>query len=151
MYRSTRCNHARHFLKILFCFLLVSTETVYWQHYLVVAWLVPREAAAVSAQALWTPYSHAPVYSVFIQSHIRRVHVRLAVTCHLYLWQNDRELLRATAVTRGWNGYGNKSQHRKLTMEKNILQPLMRGSNPGLFDQESSPLPQHDQLSSSSI
>ena len=25
----------------------------------------------------------------------------LFVTCHLHLWQNDRDLLRATAVTRG--------------------------------------------------
>ena len=28
------------------------------------------------------------------------------------------------AVTRGWNGYRNKSQHRKLTLEKKILPPL---------------------------
>ena len=27
----------------------------------------------------------------------------LAVTCLLHFWQNDRDLLRATAVTRGWN------------------------------------------------
>ena len=27
------------------------------------------------------------------------VHVCLAVTCHLYFWQNDRDLLRATVVT----------------------------------------------------
>ena len=27
------------------------------------------------------------------------------VTCHLYFWQNDRRVLRATAVTRGWNGH----------------------------------------------
>ena len=37
----------------------------------------------------------------------------LAVTCHLHFWQNDRDFLRATVVTRGWNGYRNKSQHRK--------------------------------------
>ena len=35
---------------------------------------------------------------------------------HLHFWQNDRDLLRATAVTRGWNGYRNVSQHTKLTM-----------------------------------
>ena len=29
----------------------------------------------------------------------------LGVTCHLHLWQNDRSLLCATAVTRGWNGH----------------------------------------------
>ena len=51
----------------------------------------------------------------FIQSHIGRVYVCLAVTCHLHFWQNDWDLLCATAVTRGWKGYRNKSQHRKLT------------------------------------
>ena len=30
-----------------------------------------------------------------------RVHACLAVTCHLHFRQNDRDLLRATAVTRG--------------------------------------------------
>ena len=42
-----------------------------------------------------------------MKSHIQRVHARLGVTCHLHLWQNDWDLLRATAVTRGWNGYRN--------------------------------------------
>ena len=41
----------------------------------------------------------------FIRSDIGRVYACLAVTCHLRFWQNDRDLLRATAVTRGWNGY----------------------------------------------
>ena len=61
----------------------------------------------------------------FIQSHTGRVYVCLAVTCHLHVWQNDRDLLRATAVTRGWNGYRNKSQHRKLTVENKFLPPLL--------------------------
>ena len=39
------------------------------------------------------------------------VYACLAVTCHLLFWQNDRDLLHATAVTRGWNEYRNKSQH----------------------------------------
>ena len=66
-------------------------------------WLVPHETAAISAQVLCTPYNHAPCH--FMQSHIRKVYACLAVTCHLHFWQNDRDLLRATAVTRGWNGY----------------------------------------------
>ena len=33
----------------------------------------------------------------------RGVYACLGVTCHLHFWQNDRGLLRATAVTRGWN------------------------------------------------
>ena len=69
------------------------------------AWLVPHETAAISAQVLCTPYNHAPCH--FMQSHIRKVYACLAVTCHLHFWQNDQDLLRATVVTRGWNGYRN--------------------------------------------
>ena len=71
---------------------------------------------------LCTPYIHAPCH--FMQSHISKVYVCLAVTCHLHFWQNDRGLLHATAVTRGWNRYQNKSQPRKLTLEKKIFPPL---------------------------
>ena len=60
--------------------------------------MVPRETAAVLAQVLCTPYSHAPCH--FMQSHIRKVYACLAVTCHLHFWQHDRDLLRATAVSR---------------------------------------------------
>ena len=57
---------------------------------------------------------------------LRKMHARLAVTCHLRFWQNDWDLLRATVVTQGWNGYQNKSQHRKLTLlQKKILMPLL--------------------------
>ena len=60
------------------------------------AWLVPHETAAISAQVLCTPYNHASCH--FMQSHIRKVYASLAVTCHLHFWQNDRDLLRATLV-----------------------------------------------------
>ena len=93
-------------------------------YFTALAWLVPHETAAVSAQFLCTPYNHAPCH--FMQSHIRKVYACLAVTCHPHSWQNDRDLLRATAVTRGWNGYRNKSQHRKLTLEKKITPPLQQ-------------------------
>ena len=68
------------------------------------AWLVPHETAAVSVQVLYTPYNHAPYH--FMQIHLtRKVYACLTVTCHLHFWQNDRDLSRATAVTRGWNAY----------------------------------------------
>ena len=85
------------------------------------AWLVPHETAAISAQVLGTPYNHASCH--FMQSHIRKVYACLAVTYRLHFWQNDRDLLRTTAVTRGWNGYRSTSQHRKSTLEKKILPP----------------------------
>ena len=95
------------------------------------AWLVPHETAAVSAQVLCTPYNHDPCH--FMQSHIRKVYACLAVTCHLHFWQNDRDLLRATAVTRGWNGYRNQSQHRNSTLEKKIIPPILQGFEPATF------------------
>ena len=96
------------------------------------AWLVPQETAVMcTRRVMCTPYNHAPCH--FMQSHIRKVYVCLAVTCHLHFWQSDRGLLRATAVTRGWNGYRNKSQHRKLTLEKKIYPPLLQGFESATF------------------
>ena len=69
----------------------------------------------------------------FNKSHIRKVYACLAVTCHLHFWQNDRDFLRATVVTRGWNGYRNKSRHRKSTLEKKILPPFQQGFEPATF------------------
>ena len=69
----------------------------------------------------------------FNKIHIRKVYACLAVTCHLHFWRNDRDFLRATAVTRGWNGYRNKSQHRKSTLEKKILSPFQQGFEPATF------------------
>ena len=67
---------------------------------------------------LCTPYNHAPCY--FMQSHIHKVHACLTVTCQLHFWQNDWDLLCATEVTWGWNGYWNKSQHRSWPWRRNF-------------------------------
>ena len=97
-----------------------------------VTWLVPHETATVlafcSECTTWPcTMSHHFMPCHFMQSHIYicRVHVYLAVTCHLHFWQKDRDLFIATgstAVKRGSNRYQNKSQHKKLTIEKKILQ-----------------------------
>ena len=95
---------------------------------------MPHETAAVSAQVLCTPYNHAPCH--FMQSHIRKVYACLAVTCHLHFWQNDRDLLRATAVTRGWNGYRKKSTESRPWRRK-FSRRSSRDSNPRPFSHES--------------
>ena len=70
----------------------------------------------------------------FIQSRVHRVHVCLVVTsCHLYFWQNGQDLLHAPAVTEGWNGYPNKSQHRKLTTANSPITPGLPGLKPKTF------------------
>ena len=69
----------------------------------------------------------------FIQSHIHRMHVCLAVTCHLPFSQIDQDMLCATAVMQGWNGYWLLCQLRKLTLKKKILPPLLPGLKPMTF------------------
>ena len=95
---------------------------------MVVKWLVPRVTAVVSAHDFWTPYNQSSVYSVilFEATCIRKVGLCLAVTCHLHFWQNGRDRLRASAVTRGWNGYRSKSEHRKQTPSTGLRHPSWR-------------------------
>ena len=66
------------------------------QRCFVVTWLVPHTAAAISAHVRCTPKNRAPVYSVtsFEATYAGSI-VCLAATCHLHLWQNDQDLLRA--------------------------------------------------------
>ena len=106
--------------------------------YLVLAWRVPHETAAVPAQVLYTPYNHALCH--FMQSHIRKVYACLAVTYHLHFWQNDRDLLRATGVTRGGTGteirVSTESRHWRIFFSRRSC----RDSNPRPFDHESGAL-----------
>ena len=110
--------------------------------YLVVAWLVPCESAAILAQVLCTPFNHAPVYSAtsFKQSHIG------VFICNL-----------PSALLSEWPGsfvcYCSnmgverilKIRVRKLTLEKKILLPLLWGLEPDhesyALTTELSPLP----------
>ena len=98
-----------------------------WQAFLNIHW-----SGVLTALTWLVPHEPA----VFMQSHIRKVHACSAVTCHLHFWQNDWDLLRASAVTQGWNGYRNKSQHRKLTVEKKILLLLPLGLEPVTFQSQ---------------
>ena len=50
-----------------------------------------------ACSAAWSAHSY------FVES---RVYASLGVSCHLHFRQNDRDLLRATAATRAWNGLG---------------------------------------------
>ena len=111
----------------------ISTEVVYLQHCLIVTWLVPRETAAVSIQ--WCTVSRH-----FMLSHIRRVHACLAVTCNLHFWQNGRDLLRATAVTRGWNDTEIRISTESRPWRRKFSRRSRRDLNPGPFSYESGAL-----------
>ena len=64
---------------------------MYLQRCLTVTWLVPHETAAISARSEYT-IQPCTMSRHFMQSHIRRVHACLIVTCHLHFWQNHRDL-----------------------------------------------------------
>ena len=49
-----------------------------------------------------------------MQSHIRKVYACLAVTCHLHFWQNDRDLLRASAGYTGVERIQKKESAQKV-------------------------------------
>ena len=66
----------------------------------------------LGASSVWTIQPYTSLHCHFIWSCICKMYVCLAVTCHLHFWQNDQDLLRAAAVTQGWNGYRNKNQHK---------------------------------------
>ena len=76
-------------------------------------------------RVLCTPHNHAPCH--FMQSQIRKVYARLTVTCHLRFWQNDRGLLRVTAVTRGVERIPKQESAQKGDSGEEILPPLHQG------------------------
>ena len=76
---------------------------------------------------LWPMPKHGSIKSTYVRC--------MRVSCNLppALLAEWPGFLRATVVTRGWNGYRNKSQHRKSTLEKKILPPFQQGFEPSTF------------------
>ena len=70
-----------------------------------------------------------------------RMYPCLSVTCHQHFWHNDRGLLRATAVTRGWNGHRIRASTQSLLRRRNFSRRPCRNSNSQPFDHESGVLP----------
>ena len=107
---------------------ILSTIVVYLQRWH--GWC--QVELLLSRRVLCTPYNHAPCH--FVQSHIRKG--ACVFDCNLPPdpLEQDRGLLRATVVARGWNGHRNKSQHRRLTHSS------YRDSNPRPFNHKSGAL-----------
>ena len=72
----------------------------------------------------------------FIWSCICKIHVCLALTCHLHFWQNDWDLLHATEVTQS----GTDTEISQLERRKSSCLSCW-DSNPRPFDHESVTLP----------
>ena len=70
-----------------------------------------------------------------------RVYACLGVTRHLHFWQNDRGLLRATTVTRGWKGHRIRVSTGSLFWRRKFSRRSCRNSNSQPFDHESGARP----------
>ena len=77
--------------------------------------MFPDEFPDSFSHYAWT--AAQSVHSDFVGSE---VYACLGVTCHLHFWQNDRDLLRAIVLTRGWNGHRVRVSIQSLTLEKKI-------------------------------
>ena len=60
----------------------------------------------------------------------------LGVTCHLRFWQNDQYLLRATAVTRGWNEHRIRVSTQSWLWSRKFSRRSGRDSNSQPFDHQ---------------
>ena len=63
--------------------------------------------------------------------------VCLAVTCHLHFWQNDRDFLRATVVTRGGTDTEIRVSTESRPWRRKFSRRSSRDSNPRPFNHES--------------
>ena len=90
------------------------------------AWLVPHETAAVSARSVYT-----------IQPCTMSLHACLAVNCHQHFWQNDSDLSRATAVTRGGTDTEIRVNTESRPWKRTFSRHSCTDSNPRLFSRES--------------
>ena len=75
---------------------------------------------------LCTPYNHAPYH--FMQSHVRKLHACLAVTCHLHLGQNGRDSFTCYCGNTGVDGYRNESAQKVDPGEENSPAASASGS-----------------------
>ena len=64
-----------------------------------------------------------------------RVYVYFGITCHQHFWQNDWGLLRATAVTQGWNGERIRVNKQSSLWGRKFSHCSCRDSNSQPFDE----------------
>ena len=76
----------------------------------------------------------------FNKIHIHKVYACLAVTCHLHFWQNDRDFLRATVVTRGGTDTEIRVSTESRPWRRKFSRRSSRDSNPRPFNHESGAL-----------
>ena len=128
-----------HFLNIIIIIKRISTAPIYhnrWQHRALYNNTNHTHTHTISTEVVylqrWHGWCHVKLQPSLRKScvhHTAMLHVTsckatvrngvCVFSCHLHFWQNDRDLLRATAVTRGWNGYWNESAQKVDPGEEN--------------------------------
>ena len=86
-----------------------------------------------SRRVLCTPYNHDALCH-FMQSHTRKVHGCLTVTCHLHVWQNDGIFYVLVRELEGRTDTEIRViTENKLTLEKNVPLLFLQEFEPAIF------------------
>ena len=94
----------------------------------------------LGAHSVYTIQPCTSLQCHFIWSHMHSVHAYVAITCHLHLWQNDWDLLHATAVT-GME-HNKRAQKEKNKSPAKTQTHNLSVTSPALHTTELSQLPQ---------
>ena len=111
----------------------VHSGSASWDDY---GWVFPDKLPVSSFPGSFPHYAWTVAqssHSGFVGS---RVYACLGVTCHLHFWQDDRGLLRATALTRDWNGHRIRVSTQSELSRRTFSRHSRRDSNSQPFNHE---------------
>ena len=98
--------------------------------------LFPDELRVSAFSDRFPRYAWASTLSAHSDFVGSKLYACLDVTCHLQFWQNDRGLLRATAVTRAWNGHRIRVSTQSWLWRRKFFRRSCRDLNSQPFDHE---------------
>ena len=110
-YNHTPCHFMQSHLRKVRAYLAVTCRLHFWRN----------DRDLLRATAVIIIIIIIIIIKVFLKRKILSLETILSAYTHRH------------TVTRGWSGYRNKSQHRKLTPEKKIRLPLPQGFEPATF------------------
>ena len=102
--------------------------------------VLPDELRVSSFSDRFPHYAWTAAYSAHTDLIRSKMYACLGVTCHLHSWQDDRGLLRVTAVTRGSNGHRIRVSTQSWLWRRKFSCRFCRDSTSQPFDHESGAL-----------
>ena len=112
----------------------VQSGSASWDDY---GRIFPDKLRVKSFPGSFPCYAWTAAQSIHFDFVRSRVYACLGVTCHLNFWKDEQGLLRATAVTRGWNGHRIRVSTQSKVWRRKFSRSSRGDSNPQPFVHES--------------